>query len=57
VPVNVEGITTFRETPEAMAELTLDVVRAGANIVGGCCGTTPDHINAMINMLEKNCLR
>jgi methionine synthase I (cobalamin-dependent) len=32
------------------------VVKAGANVVGGCCGTTPDHIREMINVLKKNFL-
>jgi 5-methyltetrahydrofolate--homocysteine methyltransferase len=34
----------FPETPELMGELTPLVIQAGANIIGGCCGTTPDHI-------------
>jgi 5-methyltetrahydrofolate--homocysteine methyltransferase len=57
VPVNVDGVTTFRETPEIMAARAVEVVNAGANIVGGCCGTTPDHIREMIKALEKNNLR
>jgi 5-methyltetrahydrofolate--homocysteine methyltransferase len=56
VPVNVKGVTTFHETPEMMAALTVNVVKAGANVVGGCCGTTPDHIREMINVLKKNFL-
>jgi 5-methyltetrahydrofolate--homocysteine methyltransferase len=39
--------TVFRETPEFMASKVPDLIKAGAQIIGGCCGTTPDHIAAM----------
>lgn len=47
LPANVNGVDVFPETPEAMAGRVPAVVRAGAGIVGGCCGTTPAHIAAM----------
>jgi 5-methyltetrahydrofolate--homocysteine methyltransferase len=47
LPQNVSGVDVFPETPEQMSALVGDVVGAGANIVGGCCGTTPEHIKAM----------
>lgn len=47
MPEIVNGKTVFRETPETMAALVPDVIAAGANIIGGCCGTTPDHIRAI----------
>jgi 5-methyltetrahydrofolate--homocysteine methyltransferase len=34
----------YPETPELMGELTPLITQAGANIIGGCCGTTPEHI-------------
>lgn len=38
----------YDETPNQMAEVLKDYAEAGfVNIVGGCCGTTPDHIRAM----------
>jgi 5-methyltetrahydrofolate--homocysteine methyltransferase len=46
-PVIENGKTVFRDTPELMASFVPDLVKAGANIVGGCCGTTPAHIAAM----------
>jgi 5-methyltetrahydrofolate--homocysteine methyltransferase len=47
-PPVVEGEkTVFKETPEHMANLVAELVQAGANIIGGCCGTTPAHITAM----------
>lgn len=53
-PHNVGGKTVFPETPEITAKFAVDVVRAGANIVGGCCGTTPDHIRAIGLAVRKN---
>jgi len=41
------GRTVFRETPGQMARKVERLVRAGANVVGGCCGTTPAHIAAL----------
>lgn len=46
-PVNVNGVDTFPETPEDMKARVPELIQAGANIIGGCCGTTPDHIKAM----------
>jgi 5-methyltetrahydrofolate--homocysteine methyltransferase len=46
-PVNVNGIDTFPETPEDMKRQIPALIEAGANIIGGCCGTTPAHIKAM----------
>ncbi len=39
-----DGETSFPESPEDMAARVEEIVAAGANIIGGCCGTTPDHI-------------
>ena len=47
LPKNVNGVDTFPESPEDMARQIPALVKAGANIVGGCCGTTPAHIKAM----------
>lgn len=47
LPHNVGGVDVFPDTPEAMAGMTPAIVAAGANIIGGCCGTTPAHIRAM----------
>ena len=47
LPVLVDGVSTFPETPEMMAACVPALLEAGANIVGGCCGTTPAHIKAM----------
>jgi 5-methyltetrahydrofolate--homocysteine methyltransferase len=47
VPQLVGGKTVFRQSPEDMAARVGEIVSAGANIIGGCCGTTPEHISAM----------
>lgn len=52
LPKNIEGKDVFPETPSDMAAYVRDLVRSGANIVGGCCGTTPDHIAAIKTVLQ-----
>jgi 5-methyltetrahydrofolate--homocysteine methyltransferase len=52
MPVIENGETVFKETPEQMAERVNELVDAGVNIIGGCCGTTPAHIAAMKKALQ-----
>ncbi len=47
VPELQKGQTVFRLAPEAFAAGMLKVVAAGAQLVGGCCGTTPKHIRCL----------
>ncbi|MCF7853477.1 MAG: homocysteine S-methyltransferase family protein, partial [Candidatus Pacebacteria bacterium] len=47
LPKTVNGEDVFPETPDQMAAQVPEIVAAGVNIVGGCCGTTPDHIEAL----------
>ena len=44
LPVLRDGRTEFPATPEEMAASAIRFVEAGAAIIGGCCGSTPDHI-------------
>jgi homocysteine S-methyltransferase len=44
VPVRVEGRNMYLCSPEYMAQYARRLLWAGVKIVGGCCGTTPDHI-------------
>ena len=46
------GHTVYDETPERFAALMPAIVAAGANIVGGCCGTTPQYIVALVAALR-----
>jgi 5-methyltetrahydrofolate--homocysteine methyltransferase len=48
VPRLEGGRTVYDETPERFARNGAALVRAGAAIVGGCCGTTPEHIRALV---------
>jgi 5-methyltetrahydrofolate--homocysteine methyltransferase len=48
-----EGRTVFTETPEVMAAKLPALVEAGARYVGGCCGTTPDHIRLFRRCLDN----
>ena len=52
LPEFIDGKTVFPESPEVMASYVPGLVNAGTNIIGGCCGTTPDHIRAMATALR-----
>lgn len=47
VPRNFDGRNIYLCSPEYMASYARRFVQAGARIVGGCCGTTPEHIKAI----------
>jgi len=49
--LNAEGKTCFRLAPEPFAEQACKFAELGAKFIGGCCGTTPDHIRALKNKL------
>lgn len=42
----------YKETPDEMARGLTDVIAAGARIVGGCCGSTPDHIRRFRRIVD-----
>jgi len=48
LPVMEGERVTYPETPETTASFFPDLLKAGANIIGGCCGTTPAHIAALV---------
>ncbi|HYL92295.1 MAG TPA: bifunctional homocysteine S-methyltransferase/methylenetetrahydrofolate reductase [Alphaproteobacteria bacterium] len=52
VPRNVEGRNIYLCSPEYMASYARKFVDAGVSLVGGCCGTTPEHIKAMKSALR-----
>lgn len=53
VPEFIDGKTVFRESPELMASFVPALIEAGANIIGGCCGTTPKHIKEIRKVIRK----
>ncbi len=52
-PEQVGGRIMYPADPEYFGEYALSLREAGANVVGGCCGTTPQHIAAMKKALES----
>jgi homocysteine S-methyltransferase len=48
MPREVSGRSMYMASAEYMATYAHHLVQAGAKIVGGCCGTTPDHIEAIV---------
>ncbi|MFH1969028.1 MAG: homocysteine S-methyltransferase family protein [Verrucomicrobiota bacterium] len=47
LPISRNGTDVFPDTPAMMADFVPELLAAGANIIGGCCGTTPEHIAAI----------
>lgn len=52
IPQLINGQTVFPDSPEEMAVYALKLREAGANIIGGCCGTTPYHIQAIARAIK-----
>jgi len=48
-----DGAAIYNVTPEQMGEFANRYVRAGARIVGGCCGSTPAHVAAIARAVKK----
>ena len=53
LPVSINGVTTYNVTPDEFAQKQLEILKNGACALGGCCGTTPDHIKAMIDLCKN----
>ena len=53
-PVYKDGKTLFPETPEQTAGFVKAIINAGVNIIGGCCGTTPDHIRQIAKVAKES---
>ncbi|MDC1067552.1 bifunctional homocysteine S-methyltransferase/methylenetetrahydrofolate reductase [Candidatus Kapabacteria bacterium] len=52
-PENINGRNIYLTSPEYLGEYLKHFASAGANIIGGCCGTGPEHIQKMRNMLNS----
>lgn len=55
--VDADGNTVYTMTAEAFAEEMRILVEKGASILGGCCGTTPEHISALSKIIEGRVLQ
>jgi methionine synthase I (cobalamin-dependent)/5,10-methylenetetrahydrofolate reductase len=53
LPREVGDRKIYMASPEYMADYARRMVEAGARFVGGCCGTTPDHIKAMVGFVRS----
>ena len=53
VPELIGGNTVFRQTPADMAAGVRALIEAGANVIGGCCGSTPEHVRALAAALAE----
>jgi 5-methyltetrahydrofolate--homocysteine methyltransferase len=53
IPELTDGKTLYHESPEIMASRVPDLIKAGVNIIGGCCGTTPAHIKEIAKALGR----
>ncbi len=53
MPVYQDGKTHFPESPEQTARFVRAIINAGVNIIGGCCGTTPEHIRQIAKVVSE----
>ncbi|MBR6336827.1 MAG: homocysteine S-methyltransferase family protein [Ruminococcus sp.] len=53
LPELENGQTVYKMTPDEFAQYSSELAAMGASIIGGCCGTTPDHIRALKSALDK----
>jgi len=53
LPVLERGKAVYKQSPAEMADGVPNVLDAGANIIGSCCGSTPDHTRAIRQVMDK----
>jgi 5-methyltetrahydrofolate--homocysteine methyltransferase len=53
LPEITDGILYYSETPEVIKDYIPRIIDAGANIIGGCCGTTPEHIEVISEIVSN----
>ena len=54
LPEIVAGKTFYRATPQELARFSKKFVQLGVNLIGGCCGTRPEHIKAIAKAVKNN---
>jgi 5-methyltetrahydrofolate--homocysteine methyltransferase len=52
LPITTNGATVYPETPDDVAAGAPELLAAGVQIIGGCCGTTPAHIRALRSLIR-----
>jgi 5-methyltetrahydrofolate--homocysteine methyltransferase len=53
LPVFENEKIVYSETPEKIKQIIPKLIDAGANIIGGCCGTTPKHIKVICEIVDQ----
>jgi len=53
-PSTVNGRTVYNNNPQYFASKLLDIKKTGVSILGGCCGTTPEHISCAIRAIRES---
>ncbi len=53
LPESVDGKTVYNVSPDEFANDMLEIANIGVSYLGGCCGTTPEHIRAMIELCRN----
>ncbi|RMD99175.1 MAG: methionine synthase, partial [Calditrichaeota bacterium] len=53
LPEWVDGVAVYPETPEKIVPFAKKLLQLGANIIGGCCGTGPEHIKMMRTLVDQ----
>ena len=43
----------YKEKPGEMAEKVLEFIKTGVNVIGGCCGTTPEHLEQIVKSIKE----
>ncbi|HSW28041.1 MAG TPA: homocysteine S-methyltransferase family protein [Longimicrobiales bacterium] len=54
LPRLCDGHLIYDESPESMADRARELVAIGVALIGGCCGTTPDHIRALRSRIQRH---
>lgn len=52
IPTIIDDQVIYQETPEEFADFIKILLELGVSIIGGCCGTTPDHIKAIRQIVD-----
>lgn len=53
LPENINGKIVYSETPEVIENSVKSYLEKGVNIIGGCCGTTPEHIRTIRKVIDE----
>lgn len=53
LPEVIDGVTIYKESPEVFAQSSKEFVQFGARLIGGCCGSTPEHVAAIKAAVDK----